>query len=269
MKQFIHDWIHLTQGEMFIKYWHLWLLMLLIVLLILVVIVWWHDDIFKQNKDNQWQDGGFTTSRSMENKEPLYQPIHRSKKISEEKIMTQYIKRVNTIEAIQNKGKILTDVIPFLNEHGIAFEYTDSFIEGKRISVMISKGEYTTLKIDDYLVINKSVISIMNAKEFESKYQEDDSVGRKNINTELSTNITLDKTQPHIHIEFDDIRDVPKVWVDGELMDDGANDKSLVSLKVDWNTDTATENHKGFDINYYDLTGERPMRRGIREGTPR
>lgn len=179
----------------------------------------------------------------------------------------QYIKRVNKIEAIQNKGNILTDVIPFLNEHGIAFEYTDSFIEGKHISVMISKGEYTTLKIDDYLVINKSVISIMNAKEFESKYQEDDSVGRKNINTELSTNITLDKKQPHVRIEFDDIRDVPKVWVDGELMDDGANDKALVSLKVDWNTDTATENHKGFDINYYDLTGDRPMSRGLREGS--
>ncbi len=90
---------------------------------------------------------------------------------------------------------------------------------------------------------------------------------KKSINTELSTNIILDKKQPHVRIEFDDIRDVPKVWVDGELMDDGANDKSLVSLKVDWNTDTATENHKGFDINYYDLTGERPMSRGLREGS--
>lgn len=90
---------------------------------------------------------------------------------------------------------------------------------------------------------------------------------KKSINTELSTNITLDKKQPHVRIEFDDIRDVPKVWVDGELMDDGANDKALVSLKVDWNTDTATENHKGFDINYYDLTGERPMSRGLREGS--
>ncbi|MBS0941603.1 hypothetical protein JK161_01905 [Leuconostoc mesenteroides] len=79
----------------------------------------------------------------------------------------------------------------------------------------------------------------------------------------LSTNITLDKTQPHIRIEFDDIRDVPKVWVDGELIEE------LVGLKVDWNTDTQTENHKKFDVNYYDLTGERPMSRGFHEGTPR
>ncbi|MBK0041656.1 MULTISPECIES: hypothetical protein [Leuconostoc] len=49
MKQFIHDWIHLTQGEMFIKYWHLWLFMVLSALLISIVGVWWHDDIFNQH----------------------------------------------------------------------------------------------------------------------------------------------------------------------------------------------------------------------------
>lgn len=203
----------------------------------------------------------------------------------------QYIKKVNTIEAIQNEGNILTDVIPFLNEHGIAFEYTDSFIEGKRIAVVVSKGKYTTLNPSEYLVINKGVVSIMKAKDFESKYQEDDSVGRKNINTELSTNITLDTTkaqrafdllgetvkqikggehnkkQPHVRIEFDDIRDVPKVWVDGELIGDLRSNRPLVSLNIDWNTDTEIENHKEFDINYQDFTGERPMSRGFREGS--
>ncbi len=113
---------------------------------------------------------------------------------------------------------------------------------------------------------------------------------KKSINTELSTNITLDTTkaqrafdllgetvqqikndehvtkQPHIRIEFDDIRDVPKVWVDGELIGE-VDDKPLFSLKVDWNTDTDSENHKGFDINYLDWTGERPMRRGFYEGS--
>lgn len=199
----------------------------------------------------------------------------------------QYIKRVNTIEAIQNKGDILIDVIPFLNKHGIAFEYTDSFIKGKQISVMLHKREYVVLNLGEYLVINKGVISIMSAEDFESKYQEDDSVGSKHINNELSTNITLDTTkaqrtfdlladtvkqikygkhkakQPHLRIEFDDIRDVPKVWVDGELIEE------LINLKVLWNTNTQTENYKELDVYYYDLTGERPMRRGFREGTPR
>ncbi|WP_273715498.1 hypothetical protein [Leuconostoc mesenteroides] len=89
-------------------------------------------------------------------------------------------------------------------------------------------------------------------------------INRKIIEKSL---VTSSAKQPHVRIEFDDIRDVPKVWVDGELMDDDANDKSLVSLKVDWNTDTATENHKEFDINYYDLTSERPIRRGFHEGS--
>lgn len=75
-----------------------------------------------------------------------------------------------------------------------------------------------------------------------------------------------EEKQPHVRIEFDDIRDVRKVWVDGELIG-GVDDKPLVSLKIDWNTDTETENHKGFDINYQDLTGERPMSRGFHEGS--
>ncbi|KMY77169.1 hypothetical protein [Leuconostoc mesenteroides] len=208
----------------------------------------------------------------------------------------QYIKKVNKIEAIQNKGSILTDVIPFLNEHGIPYEYTESLLRGSQIGVITNRDnfeqeEYSQLYVGDYLVINKGVISIMNAKEFESKYQEDDSVGRKNINTELSTNITLDTTraqrafdllgetvkqikndehvtkQPHIRIEFDDIRDVPKVWVDGELIGDLRSNRPLVSLNIDWNTDTEIENHKEFDINYQDFTGERPMSRGFREGS--
>ena len=207
----------------------------------------------------------------------------------------QYIKRVNTIEAIQNRGNVLTDVIPFLNEHGIPYEYTESFLRGSQIGVITNRDnfeqeEYSQLNPGDYLVINKGVISIVSAEDFESKYQENHSVGRKNINTELSTNITLDTTkaqrafdllgetvkqikndehvtkQPHIRIEFDDIRDVPMVWLDGELIGE-IDDKPLFSLKLDWNTDTDTENHKGFDINYCDWTGERPMRRGFYEGS--
>ncbi|WP_371089146.1 hypothetical protein [Weissella confusa] len=72
--------------------------------------------------------------------------------------------------------------------------------------------------------------------------------------------------QPHVRIEFDDIRDVPKVWVDGELIA-GVNDKSLISLMVDWNTDTENENHKGFDINYFDKTDKRGQSKGFHQAT--
>lgn len=72
--------------------------------------------------------------------------------------------------------------------------------------------------------------------------------------------------QPHVRIEFDDIRDVPKVWVDGELIA-RVNDKSLISLLVDWNTDTETQNHKEFDINYFDMTDKRGQFKGLRQAT--
>ena len=72
--------------------------------------------------------------------------------------------------------------------------------------------------------------------------------------------------QPHVRIEFDDIRDVPKVWLDGELIA-GVKDKPLISLMVDWNTDTETQNHKEFDINYFDMTDKRSQSKGFRQAT--
>lgn len=86
------------------------------------------------------------------------------------------------------------------------------------------------------------------------------------LETEPIKNVERATKQPHVCIEFDDIRDVPKVWVDGELID-RVNDKSLISLVVDWNTDTENQNHKGFDINYFDMTDKRGQSKGLRQAT--
>ena len=86
------------------------------------------------------------------------------------------------------------------------------------------------------------------------------------LETEPIKNVERATEQPHVRIEFDDIRDVPKVWVDGELIA-GVNDKSLISLRVDWNTDTETQIHKGFDINYFDMTDKRGQSKGFRQAT--
>ncbi|WP_312694831.1 hypothetical protein [Leuconostoc pseudomesenteroides] len=56
--------------------------------------------------------------------------------------------------------------------------------------------------------------------------------------------------QPHIRIEFDDIRDVPKVWVDGERVDSFVNGKWVSRINIDWRDNTKTINHKSFDIRY-------------------
>ena len=86
------------------------------------------------------------------------------------------------------------------------------------------------------------------------------------LETEPIKNVERATEQPHVRIEFDDIRDVPKVWVDGELIA-GVNDKSLISLMVDWNTDTETQNHKEFGINYFDMTDKRGQSKGLRQAT--
>ena len=86
------------------------------------------------------------------------------------------------------------------------------------------------------------------------------------LETEPIKNVERVTKQPHVRIEFDDIRDVPKVWVDGDLIA-VVNDKSLISLTVDWNTDTENQNHKEFDINYFDMTDKRGQSKGFRQTT--
>lgn len=96
-------------------------------------------------------------------------------------------------------------------------------------------------------------------------------IKRNNVNRRKYTHVyganeVHTTEQPYVRIEFDDIRDVPKVWVDGELIA-VVNDKSLISLTVDWNTDTENQNHKEFDINYFDMTDKRGQSKGLRQAT--
>ena len=88
----------------------------------------------------------------------------------------QYIKKVNTIEAIQNRGNVLTNVIPFLNERGIPYQYISNSLQEESISIAISRDDYknekyTSLHLGEYLVISEDGISIMSAEDFEPKYQ--------------------------------------------------------------------------------------------------
>jgi hypothetical protein len=122
MKQFIHDWIHLTQGEMFIKYWHLWLFMVLIVLLISIVVVCWHDDIFKQNRDKQWQNGGFTTEEPITGEEAPYS--NRMDNLSS-KYLVQMVERDHVYSVLELAGRLpytVMDVISEANRLGYSFD---------------------------------------------------------------------------------------------------------------------------------------------------
>lgn len=103
----------------------------------------------------------------------------------------EYVERVNTIEAVQNKGNVLKDVVPFLNEHGMIFEYLS--VEGvKPEKLTVIHGNravqrLTELEIGDYFVIDsaKRRTEIMRAEEFEKNYQLADEV----INTSQQVQI--------------------------------------------------------------------------------
>lgn len=71
--------------------------------------------------------------------------------------------------------------------------------------------------------------------------------------------------RPHVRIEFDDINDVPHVWIDGKRID--RSDTGLVSVSLDWHTkDPAATDHVicAYKIEY--LKGDH--REGIAQGSP-
>ncbi len=58
---------------------------------------------------------------------------------------------------------------------------------------------------------------------------------------------------PHVRIEFDDINDVPHVWIDGKYIS-SFPDHGLVRLNLEWNTDEEHTKPKHYYIEY--LNGE-------------
>lgn len=77
---------------------------------------------------------------------------------------------------------------------------------------------------------------------------------------EMETIIEPAKT-PHVRIEFDDVRDVPKVYIDGvDITDMKHSHKGLTKLHLDWETDLDVKMPKSYDIEFLD------MDTGIRNG---
>lgn len=58
---------------------------------------------------------------------------------------------------------------------------------------------------------------------------------------------------PHVRIEFDDINDVPHVWIDGKDIS-SFPDHGLVRLNIEWNADKEHVKPKHYNIEY--LNGE-------------
>ncbi|WKZ96855.1 hypothetical protein K6K15_03685 [Lacticaseibacillus paracasei] len=58
---------------------------------------------------------------------------------------------------------------------------------------------------------------------------------------------------PHVRIEFNDINDVPHVWIDGKRLGD---EYPLRRINLEWNTNDAYIEPKHFLIDYFDMTKE-------------
>ncbi|MFT8756932.1 hypothetical protein [Leuconostoc pseudomesenteroides] len=86
--------------------------------------------------------------------------------------MTRYIERLNRVYAIQNNGDYAGKIIPFLREHGITFEYKESFLEGRHIDVNVH-GELVTCNFGEYLVVGIAGVSIMSSGDFKREFEED------------------------------------------------------------------------------------------------
>lgn len=73
------------------------------------------------------------------------------------------------------------------------------------------------------------------------------------IKAKMSTAVSIEK-QPHVRIEFDDVNDVPHVWIDGKQVDSLPNN-ALVSVSLIWHTrDQVLENgnQNQYKIEYLD-----------------
>ena len=86
--------------------------------------------------------------------------------------MARYIERLNRVYAIQNKQDYVGEIIPFLREHGIPFEYKENLVGGRHIDVNVH-GELTTLNSGEYLVVGSAGTRIMSSKEFVREFEED------------------------------------------------------------------------------------------------
>ncbi|WP_419506776.1 hypothetical protein [Lacticaseibacillus rhamnosus] len=60
---------------------------------------------------------------------------------------------------------------------------------------------------------------------------------------------SLHASTPHVRIEFDDINDVPHVWIDGKDIS-SFPDHGLVRLNIEWNADDEHVNPKHYNIEY-------------------
>lgn len=86
--------------------------------------------------------------------------------------MTRYIERLNRVYAIKNNGDYVGEIIPFLREHGIPFEYKENLVGGGHIDVVVEDGSIA-LNFGEYLVVGSAGVTTMSHEDFKREFEED------------------------------------------------------------------------------------------------
>ncbi|WP_288550343.1 hypothetical protein [uncultured Lacticaseibacillus sp.] len=196
-------------------------------------------------------------------------------------------------EVCEDVGKIVSEEA---DKAGILLDITTYYAIGRRwaIEVGVKNDEAQTVKRGSIIVCKISqdgskypeAVDVMGQEEFDKKFKPVDDPAKaspivvdvdakpilnklKEIKAEMSTKIEGvalpdHANVPHVRIEFDDINDVPHVWIDGKRID--RSDTALVSVSLDWHTkDPAATDHdiRAYKIEY--LKGDH--REGIAQGS--
>lgn len=72
-------------------------------------------------------------------------------------------------------------------------------------------------------------------------------------------NRTASQKEPRVRIEFNDIRDVPNVWLDGKRVDE-----ALTHLNLDWNTHgVSMDGKRSYHVDYLEVNDNSVVEHGI------
>ncbi|MFT8911325.1 hypothetical protein [Leuconostoc pseudomesenteroides] len=145
-----------------------------------------------------------------------------------------------------------------LTKDGILFKGNRIEIDGK---VIIDKDDkHIAVLEQDKNKIKQSSVDI-DDKPITTKINLNTALVNKVIDNLLKEIETVKlQRSPRVHIEFDHINDVPTIFIDGEKVQDG-----LVSLNIDWKTNTEKISEKTFTLKtinkdgYETITGENSL----------
>lgn len=190
-------------------------------------------------------------------------------------------------EVCEDVGKIVSEEA---EKAGIRLDITTYYADGRRwaIKAGVKNDEAQTVKRGSIIVCKISqdgskypeAVDVMGNEEFDKKFNPvDEPVKASPIVVDADAKPILDRfkeikaelnkalkdfqqkleqssqhaSTPHVRIEFDDINDVPRVWIDGKYIS-SFPDHGLVRLNLEWNADKGHIKPKHYYIEY--LNGE-------------